>query len=190
MDQNRPSLRDVTCPFCGLACDDLVVSSLTAGLEIKSNGCAISIAAFRKLGRNDASNAAPRLAGRPATLDQAVLAAARILSRAKAPLIAGLATDVAGARATLALADSIGAVVDHMNMSAKIRNILTLQNVGGITTTLAEIKNRADFILVLGSGVLTRFPRFLERAVWPADSMFIADKAKRKVLLFSVKLKR
>jgi formylmethanofuran dehydrogenase subunit B len=182
MEQNQSSLRDVTCPFCGLACDDLMLASSDTRLTVTHNGCAISVAAFRELGRRDASNAAPRLAGRPASLEQAVLAAARILSRAKAPLIAGLGTDVAGARATLALANSIGAVVDHMNMSAKIRNILTLQNVGGITTTLAEIKNRADFILVLGSGVLTRFPRFLERAVWPADAMFITDNAKRKVV--------
>jgi formylmethanofuran dehydrogenase subunit B len=181
MEQNQSSLRDVTCPFCGLACDDLTLANSGAGLTVRQNGCAISVATFRELGRRDASNAPPRLAGKPTTLDKAVLAAAQFLSRARAPLIAGLGTDVAGARATLALADSIGAVVDHMNMSAKIRNILTLQNVGGITTTLAEIKNRADFILVLGSGVLTRFPRFLERAV-SGDAMFFADKAKRKVI--------
>jgi formylmethanofuran dehydrogenase subunit B len=182
MEQKQPSISDVTCPFCGLACDDLMLTRSNAGLEVKRNGCAISTAAFRELGRHDIANSAPRVAGKVTTLNQAVLAATKILSQAKAPLIAGLGTDIAGARAALELADRIGAVVDHMNMPAKIRNILTLQNAGWITTTLAEIKNRADFILVLGSGVLTRFPRFLERAVWSADAMFIADNAKRKVI--------
>ena len=146
------------------------------------NGCAIASAAFRQLGVANALNAAPRLTGRPTTVDQAIAAAAQLLANAKAPLIAGLGTDVAGARATLALADRIGAVVDHMNMPAKLRNILTLQNSGWITTTLAEIKNRADFILIVGSGVLKRFPRFLERAVWPKNAMFVGDAAARKVI--------
>ena len=150
MDQNTTSLNDVTCPFCGLACDDLQLAKSQSGLAVTQNGCAIASAAFRQLGAANGLNAAPRLTGRPTTVDQAIAAAARILANAKAPLIAGLGTDVAGARATLALADRIGAVVDHMNMPAKLRNILTLQNSGWITTTLAEIKNRADFILIVG----------------------------------------
>lgn len=181
MELHKISLSDVTCPFCGLACDDLTLTNSNTGLEVARNGCAVSIAAFRELGSRSAVNTAPRLAGKPTTLDNAILSAAQIMSGAKAPLIAGLGTDVAGARATLELADRIGAVVDHMNMPAKLRNILTLQNGGWITTTLAEIKNRADFILVIGSGVVTRFPRFLERTVWPQHTLFVGDPAQRKV---------
>jgi formylmethanofuran dehydrogenase subunit B len=181
---NTPTmvLSNVTCPFCGLACDDLVLANSASGLAVRQNGCAISTLAFRQLGANSARSGAPRLAGKPTTVDNAILAAAQILARAKAPLIAGFGTDVAGARATLALADRIGAVVDHMNMPSKLRNLLTLQNSGWITTTLAEIKNRADFVLLIGSGVVTRFPRFLQRAVWPKDAMFGADPAQRKVI--------
>ncbi len=181
MELNTQRLNDVTCPFCGLACDDLVVADSTSGLTVTRNGCAISIKAFRDLGERNALAASPRVAGKPSSLENAVLAVARIMARAKAPLIAGLGTDVAGARAALELADRIGAVVDHMNMPAKLRNLLTLQNGGWITTTLAEAKNRADFILLIGSGVVTRFPRFLERAVWSNDAMFVGDPARRKV---------
>lgn len=181
MTLNEVSLNNVTCPFCGLACDDLALENCNTGLEVRRNGCAISIAAFRGLGQDSAVNTAPRLAGKRTTLAEALLFATQIMSAAKAPLIAGLGTDVAGARATLELADRIGAVVDHMNMPAKLRNILTLQNSGWITTTLAEVKNRADFILVIGSGVMTRFPRFLERAICPQHAMFIGNPVKRKV---------
>jgi formylmethanofuran dehydrogenase subunit B len=179
MKNDQDLLSNVTCPFCGLACDDLTLTQSATGLNVERNGCNISAAAFAELGKRDTRNAVPRVAGKPATLDQAIAAAAQILSRAKAPLIAGFGTDIAGARATLELADRIGAVVDHMNMPAKLRNILTVQNSGWITTTLAEVKNRADFVLLIGSGAVTRFPRFLERAVWPKDAMFVGDKGKR-----------
>ena len=174
------NLSDVTCPFCGLACDDLVLENSALGLSVAKYGCAIAAASFQAIGHRDALNAAPRVAGRATTWENAIAAAAKILVRAKAPLIAGFGTDVSGARATLALADRIGALVDHMNMPAKLRNILTVQNSGWITTTLAEIKNRADFVLVIGNAAVNRFPRFLERAVWPQDAMF-ADRANRKV---------
>ena len=183
MKPSTHRLSEVTCPFCGLACDDVTLANTAIGLSVIQNGCAISAAAFRELGTRDAAAAAPRVAGNPTTLEKATLAAAQILARAKAPLIAGLGTDIAGARATLALADRIGAVVDHMNMPAKLRNILTLQNSGWITTTLAEIKNRADFVLIIGSSVLTRFPRFLERVVTPSDTMFAGNPALRKIVL-------
>jgi formylmethanofuran dehydrogenase subunit B len=181
MPTSAQNLSDVTCPFCGLACDDLTLTHSAQGLRVTKNGCEIASASFRKLGSLESQKATPRVAGKEANFADAIAAAARILSEAKAPLIAGFGTDVGGARATLALADRIGAVVDHMNMPAKIRNILTVQNSGWITTTLAEIKNRADFILVIGNGAVKRFPRFLERAVWPNDAMFAAL-AERKVV--------
>ena len=182
MPTSAQNLSNVTCPFCGLACDDLMLENSASGLSVTKNGCAIATTSFRALGTREALKAAPRLAGRASTLDHAIAAAARILSDAKAPLIAGFGTDVGGARATLALADRIGAVVDHMNMPAKLRNLLTLQNGGWITTTLAEVKNRADFILFIGDGVVQRFPRFLERVVWPKDAMFVDPASARKIV--------
>lgn len=174
-------LVNITCPFCGLACDDLALANEGNALAVTQNGCPISQASFKNLS-NTTPGAAPRVAGRATTLEKAVHAAAQLMSSAQAPLISGMGTDVAGARALLALADKTGAVVDHMNMAAKLRNLLTLQNSGGITTTLAEVKNRADFVLVLGTGVVQHFPRFLERAVWPAHAMFNGDSGQRKVV--------
>ncbi len=182
MEPSTQRLSEVTCPFCGLACDDLTLTNATTGLDVVKNGCAISTVAFRQLGRVDASPTSPRIKGKPARVDAAITAAARILGSAKAPLIGGFGTDIAGARAVLALADRIGAVVDHMNMPAKLRNLLTVQNSGWITTTLAEIKNRADFVLIIGSSALTRFPRFYERVVAPSDTMFAGNPAMRKVV--------
>ncbi len=182
MESKNEGLDHVTCPFCGLACDDVSLQREPSSLRVTQNGCGISAAAFSELGKLSDDKSVPRIHGKPSSLPQAIAAAAKLLSDAKAPLIAGLGTDVAGARAALALADRIGAVVDHMNMPAKLRNILTLQNGGWITTTLAEIKNRADFVLILGSNALTRFPRFLERAVTPSDTLFHENSITRKIV--------
>ena len=100
---------------------------------------------------------------RPPPGSARVAAAAALLRDAKQPLLAGLATDMAGARAVMRLAEGCGAVTDHMNFGAKMRNVCDQQDRGWITTTFAEVKNRADVLLIVGSDLATRFPRFFER---------------------------
>lgn len=166
-----PSQRhvNVTCPFCGLGCDDLEISADASGVGVEANGCSISNAAFA-LAAGDADR--PAIAGQPALLADAVARAAAILQRAQAPLIGGLGTDVAGMRATLALAERLGATLDHMNGAALQRNAKVLRDSGWITTTLSEVRNRADLVLFLGGDVSGRFPRFYERLIAPRDPLF------------------
>jgi formylmethanofuran dehydrogenase subunit B len=59
--------------------------------------------------------------GAPVALSTAITAAARLLDASRQPLIAGLGTDIAGARAAIALARRIGAAVDHMNADALLQ---------------------------------------------------------------------
>lgn len=164
---------NATCPFCGLLCDDLIVRSKNGRLRVLENGCPISIPAFESLDPDP--NASPRVDGKPASFDDAVMRAAMILREARQPLIGGLATDLSGMRAIMALADRCGAAVDHMNSAANFRNLLVLQDSGWVTTTFAEIKNHADLLLVIGTDVVSRFPRFFERLIWPRDAMFVAS---------------
>jgi len=171
---------DIPCPFCGLACDDLRVAVTDSGMEVTANGCPISEAAFARAGRAAPTQA--RVNGAPASLDEAAAQAARILAQAQLPLIAGLATDVAGARSAVALADRVGAVMDHMGSTAKLRNLLVVQDAGWITTTLSEVRNRADLLILVGTDVVSRFPRFFERIVWVRESMFDLDPAKREIV--------
>jgi len=160
---------NITCPFCGLVCDDLVVIT-GARLEVRANGCPIAGAAFARAPKPDETSA--RVAGRPVTLAAAATEAARLLHSARQPLIAGLGTDVAGARAASRLADRCGGVLDHMNATAMMRNVMVLQDSGWITTTLSEVRNRADLLLVAGGDIVTRFPRFFERCISNDETMF------------------
>ncbi|MFL6649255.1 MAG: formylmethanofuran dehydrogenase subunit B [Sulfurifustaceae bacterium] len=171
MTEARPPQRhvNVTCPFCGLGCDDLEINVDASGVRVEANGCPISNPAFA---RSERDAGRPAIAGRPAPLSDAIARAAAILQRAKAPLIGGLGTDVGGMRAALALAERLGATLDHANGAALQRNTKVLQDSGGITTTLSEVRNRADVLLFLGGDVSARFPRFYERLIERREPLF------------------
>lgn len=169
---------EVPSPFCGIAADDLKVKVAGNRLIVLENGCPVTRPAFeQKIG-----DSTPQLQGKAVSLEAAIARAVEILSQAKLPLIAGLATDVEGIRAALSLAERYGAVIDHMDSEATLRNILALQDRGWITTTLSEVKNRVDLLLVVGSDIEAPFPRFFERYIWNPETLFGQNTAKREII--------
>jgi len=174
-------ISDVTCPFCGLVCDDLVVRPTGGRLTVQANGCHLALAGFQR----PAAGATARIAGRVASLAEAAAEAARLLKGARQPLIGGLAVDVEGARAAGRLADHCGGVLDHMNSASAIRNTLVLQDSGWITTTLSEVRNRADLLVAVGGDIVSRFPRFFERCVANRETLFETDRQCEVVFLGS-----
>ncbi len=114
----------------------------------------------------------PRLAGKATDLTSAIQAAADILRMSEQPLFAGLGTEVQGMRAILSLAKKTHASLDHMHAEATVRNTLAMQNSGWQTTTLTEVKNRADVILAIGTDIVSSHPRFFEKLVWNEYSLF------------------
>jgi formylmethanofuran dehydrogenase subunit B len=162
-------VRDVACPFCALACDDLVIEQTAErSLAVRENGCDLSRRSFARV----AGAAPPQVDGKPVTLDNAVARAAQLLGRSRAPLIAGMAADVAGIRAALRLAEKIGAVVDDLGSDGLFRNLRVLQDSGWVTTTLGEVRNRADVMLIVGPDPAQSLPRFYERCLPAAETLF------------------
>jgi formylmethanofuran dehydrogenase subunit B len=145
--------------------------------------CERSRAAFVRLSTPAATRVASRVNGARADTQAALDAAADILRSARRPLIGGLAVDIDGMRAALRLARRTGAVMDHAVSSVKYRNLHVLQDAGWITTTLSEVKNRADLLVLFGDGWYTRFPRFVERIVEPDTAMFGAPLVRRVILI-------
>lgn len=172
-------ISDVACPFCGLLCDDLTVENNGTGLKVLANGCALSRTGFER----PLEQQSPRVGGKAASLDAAVTAAGAMLKQSRMPLISGLGTDVSGVRAAASLADRIGASLDHMNAPAGLRNLLVLQDGGWITTTLSEVRNRADLLVMVGSDIVSRFPRFFERCIANRETLFGENRACEIVLL-------
>jgi len=179
VDRETSLVDAVTCPGCGLLCDDITIARSGSSLEVTNISCPKSIAFFRQASQNTST---PRVAGQPATLESAIRRAAGLLGKASQPIIAGLATDVYGMRAVLELAELTGATLDHMNSEAAMRNIYAVQNTGWHTCTLTEVRNRADFVLIVGGDIVSRYPRFFERIVWNNESMFGQDTAARDIV--------
>ena len=178
------SLEAITCPACGLLCDDIAIERNTAGqLKVSKNGCAKSVQFFeRTLQNKGAQNATPKIAGKPTSLADAVKRAAELLNQANQPLLAGLGTEVQGMRSVLSLADKVGATLDHMNNYSSLRNILVVQNSGWQVTTLTEVRNRVDLLVIVGTDIVSHNPRFFERNVWNKESMFGQDTSAREVV--------
>lgn len=97
----------------------------------------------------------------PAPESEAVSAAANLIASSRQPLITGLATDVAGVKAALALAKLSGGVVDHGNSDVLYRNIETLRQSGMFVASPAEMRRRADRFLIVGPNVPDDAPDLL-----------------------------
>ena len=168
-----------TCPGCGLLCDDIIVQTDDDNaLKMVANGCAKSIAFFEQ-GLVDAK---PTVDGKEVDLSAAIKKAAELLNQANQPLIAGLGTEVQGMRAVMQLADKTGATLDHMHSDATMRNTLVLQNSGWQVTTLTEVKNRVDLLVVIGTDIVSIMPQFFERIIWNEATLFEQDTATREVV--------
>jgi formylmethanofuran dehydrogenase subunit B len=160
--------RDVVCPFCGLACDDLAVAVEDGRIIVREGGCDAGRAGFER----QIPDAPPLVAGREAGLDAAIAKAAEVLRASRQPLFAGLATDVAGMRAVIQLAERTGGIVDHAGGDGLFRNLRVVQDSGWMTTTLSEVRNHADLLLVVGPDPTAQFPRFFQRCVGPPQTLY------------------
>ncbi|MGR9012441.1 MAG: formylmethanofuran dehydrogenase subunit B [Gammaproteobacteria bacterium] len=171
-------ITEVPSPFCGIGTDDLTIQVDGVLLKVVKNGCAVNTPAFEQA----ITDTRPRVDGKDVSLEQAVAKAAAMLKGTNQPVIGGCATDVNGMRALLGLADRSGAVVDNMNFTGARNNFLALQDSGWMNTTLAEVKNRCDLLLVIGTDLEGFSPRFFERYLWNEESMFLDDTGKREIV--------
>ncbi|MDC9725499.1 MAG: formylmethanofuran dehydrogenase subunit B [Gammaproteobacteria bacterium] len=170
--------QEVASPFCGIASDDLSIKVEGNTVSIVENGDAVTKAGFE----TPITDLSPRVNGKEVSLSEAVSHVAGLLRSSKQPVIGGLATDLNGVRSAMALADKSRATVDSMDSDAAFRNLLVLQDTGWMMTTLTEVRNRVDVLLVVGSDIEVDYPRFYERMLWNKESMFDQEIESRQVI--------
>jgi len=59
---------------------------------------------------------------------------------------------------------------------------LVLADSGWMATTLGELKNRVEVLVSFGTDIESNFPRFFERFIWNAETLFGVDTKKREVI--------
>ena len=165
----------VTCPSCGLLCDDIMLETQPQ-IKVAQHACAKGLSFFEQpTVQNNAT-----INGLPVELTEAIKKVAMLLKTAKKPLFSGLSTDIAGFRAIYQLSEKTNGHLKHMNADSMQRNLNVLQSTGWQTTTLTEVKNRADVIVCIGTDIVSHNPRFFERFVWVKDSLFIDASSNNK----------
>ena len=105
-------VRNATCTFCGCVCDDIELHADGEKITETKRACILGESWFKN---HTAERLYPDalIDGKPATVDEAVEAAAEFLHAADMPLIYGLSNVTCEAtRESVALADMIGAVID------------------------------------------------------------------------------
>jgi formylmethanofuran dehydrogenase subunit B len=169
---------NVPSPFSGTAVDDLKVAVEGLALRVLEGGSPVTTPLL-ELPVTDTS---ARVRGQAAGLDEAVAAAAKILAGSRLPLFSGFGTDVDGTRAAISLIDRCRGVFDQMRAEGGLRNLLVMQDSGWFATTFGELKNRVEVLVIVCSEVDSQFPRFFERFIWPPETLFGQDTAKREII--------
>jgi formylmethanofuran dehydrogenase subunit B len=109
---NLSVVSNATCTFCGCVCDDMELHVEGDRIVKAKNACSLGDSWFRN---HTAERLYPDalIDGQPATVDEAVEAAAQHLYDANMPLVYGLSNVTCEAqRESVALAELIGGVVD------------------------------------------------------------------------------
>lgn len=169
---------NVPSPFCGIASDDLTIEVSQDRVRVVANGDPVTVAGFE----HAVTDLAPRVRGREVTLDEACARAAELLKLSRCPVFSGFGTDVNDTRAALSLIGHCRGIFDQMRADGGLRNLLVLADSGWVATTLGEVKNRVDVLVVFGSDIEAQFPRFFERFVWNTETLFGQDPVRREVI--------
>ena len=159
---------DVPCPFCACLCDDLELTIAGGRIVAAKNACELARPQFLAAGTSD--RPACQVAGRAATLEEAIGRATEILLAARYPLVWGLGRATCEAQAAaVEIAERLGGVVDASGSGdSGAGHLEALQTVGEITCTLGEVRSRADLVVVWNADPVTAQPRFFERYAPPS----------------------
>jgi formylmethanofuran dehydrogenase subunit B len=161
-DLSRRVVAHFACTCCACVCDDLRLT-LSRDRIVQAEGACV-IAEPWLLNQNADFPPAAEMDASPASRATAVAGAARILERASYPLIYGLSrSSTEGQRAAVALAESLGATIDTSASLCHAPSVMAQQQVGKVTSTLGEVRNRAELVVFWGSDPITTHPRHWER---------------------------
>jgi formylmethanofuran dehydrogenase subunit B len=177
----------VACTVCGCVCDDLRITVEDERISKCEGACRLAEPWFLSQGSRQPPIAL--IEGQAVALDDAVDRAADILRAASSPLIYGLSrSSTEGQRAAIALGERIGATIDTTASLCHAPSVVAIQEVGEITCTLGEVKNRADLVIFWGSNPVDSHPRHFERySLLPRGRYVPGGRADRTLVVADVK---
>jgi formylmethanofuran dehydrogenase subunit B len=156
-------LAPITCAGCGVLCDDVTVERAGDGVRLQPP-CGLGEEWFSERVRWAASAPAAMIRGQPASIEAALTRAAELLRGARRPLLHGFAgATVEDARAAVALADRLGALVATDGAEGAWPGAPAVALRGASTATLGEIRDRSRLVVIWREDPVTTHPRLLDR---------------------------
>jgi formylmethanofuran dehydrogenase subunit B len=162
------------CTGCGCVCDDLRVTISGDRIVLAEPACVLAEPWL--LRQSGESPPAAEIEGQPVPRHEAIARASRILRQARYPLIYGLSrSSTDGQSAAVALVESLGGTIDTTASLCHAPSVMAQQQVGKVTGTLGEVRNRADLVVFWGSDPVITHPRHWERYSVNAAGRCIPD---------------
>jgi len=156
----------VVCPFCGCLCDDLEVVVKEGKIVNVRKGCAYSLTKFLNYTEDRLTEPMVMKEGKHVNvrIDEAVKRAAQILVEAVYPMLYGWSSTSSEAqRVGIELAEEVGGVIDNTSTVCHGPTVEAFQEMGHVSCTLGQVKNRADLIIYWASNPLQSHLRHMSR---------------------------
>jgi len=177
---------NITCPHCGLLCDDISVQIDDLSVQVIQPTDSFCTRALTDASLTQDLLPTAKIDDNEASLEQALDKACEILRNSSMPLISGLITDVQACRNAIALTEKLSGVIDHANGSATRHGTAVMQRNGEVRTTLAEVRNRADCVVIFGNSVFEKFPRLLSKILSPKKTLGCKQSKNKKIFVLDL----
>lgn len=182
------SYSNVVCPGCACLCDDVSVTFDDSKLVQFTPACPLGESWFQRHSGAAAEQAQLnpfQVQGETSSYDAAIEKAVEILKVSEYPLIYGLSRSSSpGQRAAVELGEFLGGVVDTTASLCHGPSIMALQEMGEVTCTLGEVRNRADLVIFWGCNPAESHPRHAGRySVSPEGRLLPGGRNDRTVIM-------
>jgi len=159
-------ISNVTCPVCGSLCDDLEIEVENNVVTKVKNACGMGESKFLGYSGHRPLKPLIRRNGElvEVSMKEAIQKSAEILAQAFYPILYGWSnTSCEATRVGVELAEELGGVIDNTSTVCHGPSVLSIQDVGFSTSTLGQVRHRADLVLYWGSNPWSAHPRHIER---------------------------
>ena len=120
---------------------------------------------------NYSLNSSPMIKGKVVDLKEAISEIIKILKTSSSIHIDGMDCDVSSIDEALRFAEKKKCSINHKSYE-KINNLyIAFQKFGGSLISFNELKNRSDFILLVGSDDISVFGEFVEKLKWKKEKV-------------------
>jgi formylmethanofuran dehydrogenase subunit B len=171
--------KNIVCPFCSIHCDDIEIDINDNKIHVKSD---ISPSCKEKFERNNSryiNQISPTVNGRTTNFSEALKKAKKFVKESNESIILNASGDVNVAREMLTASSKINGIYDHVNSNTFLKNLSIYQRKGFMCTSLSEIKNKSDVVVLFSNSILKKYPRLTTRILAPVNSFSTSQKKKQ-----------